>query len=86
MTIQLDLPPDIEHSLLQQAQLCGVSLSEYLQEIVIRQAQSSKLEFAPRTGQTLIDASAKVRGLLTDEEVDTLFHRSSSLSRPVDLE
>jgi hypothetical protein len=29
-----------------------------------------------RTGQSLVDASAKVRGLLTDEEVDTLFRRN----------
>ena len=39
-----------------------------------------------RTGQELIDASAKVRGLLTDEEVDTLFSRKPSFARPVDLE
>jgi hypothetical protein len=39
-----------------------------------------------RTGQELIDASAKLRGLLTNEEVDTLFSRTSSLARPVDLE
>ena len=35
-----------------------------------------------RTGQSLIDASAKVRGLLTDEEVDTLFRRNPSFARP----
>jgi Arc/MetJ-type ribon-helix-helix transcriptional regulator len=40
-----------------------------------------------RTGQDLIDACAKVQGLLTDEEVDTLFARSScSYSRPVVFE
>ena len=39
-----------------------------------------------RTGQWLIDASAKVRGLLTDEEVDTLFRRNPSFARPVDFE
>lgn len=39
-----------------------------------------------RTGQELIEACAKVRGLLTDEEVDTLFRRTPSYSRPVDFE
>jgi len=39
-----------------------------------------------RTGQDLIDASAKVRGLLTDEEVDTIFSRNKSGARPVDFE
>ena len=41
---------------------------------------------APRTGQDLVDACAKLRGLLTDEEVDTLFRRNPSFARPVDLE
>jgi hypothetical protein len=39
-----------------------------------------------RTGQELIDACAKVRGLLTDEEVDTIFRRNPSFARPVDFE
>lgn len=41
---------------------------------------------ARRTGQELIDACAKVRGLLTDEEVDTLFRRTPSFARRVDFE
>jgi hypothetical protein len=41
---------------------------------------------ARRTGQELIDACAKVRGLLTDEEVDTLFRRNPSSARLVDFE
>jgi hypothetical protein len=40
----------------------------------------------PRTGQDLIDACAKVRGLLTDEEIDTIFTRNKSSARPVDFE
>jgi hypothetical protein len=39
-----------------------------------------------RTGQALIDACAKVRGLLTDDEVDALFSRTPSFARPVDFE
>ncbi len=39
-----------------------------------------------RTGQDLVDACAKLRGLLTDEEVDTLFSRTPSFARPVDFE
>ena len=39
-----------------------------------------------RTGQDLIDVSARVRGLLTDEEVDTIFSRNKSSARPVDFE
>jgi hypothetical protein len=39
-----------------------------------------------RTGQDLIDASARVHGLLTDEEVDTIFSRNKSGSRPLNFE
>lgn len=53
-------------------------------EDVIMQA----LRSAPhrRTGQELVDVCAKVGGLLTNEEVDTLFSRTHSFSRPVDFE
>ncbi len=85
MTITLDLQPEIEKGLLALATARGVSLGDYVKEIVIREARVSP-EPARRTGQELIDACAKVRGLLTDEEVDTLFRRTPSLSRPVDLE
>jgi len=40
----------------------------------------------PRTGQDLIDACAKVRGLLADGEIDTIFSRNKSSGRPVDFE
>jgi len=40
----------------------------------------------PRTGQDLIDACAMVRGLLTDEEIDTIFSRKKSSARPVAFE
>jgi hypothetical protein len=49
-------------------------------ENVIMQALRSAVVAEPpplRTGQELIDLCAKVRGLLTDEEVDTLFSRIS---------
>jgi hypothetical protein len=58
-------------------------------EDVIMQALRSAPAAEPphrRTGQELIDLCAKVRGLLTDEEVDTLFSRTHSFSRPVDFE
>jgi hypothetical protein len=58
-------------------------------EDVIMQALVSAPAPEPRhrrTGQELIDVCAKVRGLLTDEEVDTLFSRTHSASRPVDFE
>ena len=35
--------------------------------------------------QNFVDLSEPVRGLLSDEEVDTLFRRTLSVSRPLDL-
>jgi hypothetical protein len=84
MTITLDLTPDIERGLLAQAQAKGVSLSQYVQEIVAREAKP--VEKALGTGQELLDIGARVRGLLSDEEVDSLFARNRSASRSVDLE
>jgi hypothetical protein len=51
------------------------------------EAESAKTVPPERpTGQLLIDVCSKVRGLLTDEEVDTLFRRNHSFARPVDFE
>jgi Arc/MetJ-type ribon-helix-helix transcriptional regulator len=44
---------------------------------------------APETSagepKNLFELFAPVRGLLTDQEIDTLFARNRSMSRPVDL-
>jgi hypothetical protein len=37
------------------------------------------------TGQSLIDAFAEIRGLLTDEEIDRMVRRNPSTARPLDL-
>jgi hypothetical protein len=83
MSITIDLSPDIERGLLVQAQAKGVSLSEFLQEMVSR--NTTPIEYPSGTGQELLDIGARVRGLLTDDEVDTLFARNRSASRTVDL-
>jgi hypothetical protein len=55
------------------------------QEVLAREAQAAP---APqrRTGRELIDGMRQSARLLTDEEVDTLFRRTPSFSRPVDFE
>ena len=83
MAITLDLQPEVEKELPALAAARGLSLDDSVKEIVVREAQVGP---ARRTGQELIDASAKVRGLMTDEEVDTLFSRTASCSRLTDFE
>jgi len=86
MSITLDLQPDVEQELLAQAAARGLSLSEFLKVIITREVNVSSQSSPSRTGQDLIDASAKVRGLFTDEEIDALFSRAPSSARPVDFE
>lgn len=85
MTLTLDLQPEIERSLLAQAQAKGVSLADYAQEVLAREAKAVPSVANASEAKNLFDLFAPVRGLLTDEEVDTLFQRNSSPGRPVDL-
>lgn len=84
MNLTIHIEPDIERVLIAKAQERGVSPSGFVEEIVAREVKAAPPP-KRRTGQDLIDACAKVRGLLSDEEVDTLFARSQSYSRPVSL-
>ncbi|MFN0170485.1 MAG: hypothetical protein ACKV22_29035 [Bryobacteraceae bacterium] len=85
MIITLNLAPEVEKGLLVLAHAKGVSLTEYLEQVAAREAHAAAETPPLRTGQALVDACAEVRGLLTDEEIDTLFARNRSMSRPVDL-
>lgn len=84
MTLTIDLQPDVEHGLLARAKAKGVSLADFAQEVLAREALPVQAQ-ETRTGRELIDAGASVRGLFTDDEIDLLFSRSASVSRPVDF-
>jgi hypothetical protein len=86
MTITIDLTPDVERDLLAQAAERGVSVTELVNELVVRQSRLTSEHSPRRTGEHLIDACAKVRGLLSDEEIETLFRRTPSFARPVSFE
>lgn len=92
MTITLNLQPEIEQGLLARAAARGVSLAEYIQGIVAQEvgadasAKAQGLFSESRASQAanLMELFEPIRGLLTDEEVDTLFSRNPSTGRPVD--
>lgn len=86
MTITVDIRPEVQAELARQAAARGRALEAYAASLLEETAHVPPEQLPRRTGQELIDASAKVRGLLTDEEVDTLFSRNPSFGRPVDLE
>jgi hypothetical protein len=84
MAISLEFEPEIERSLQEQANAKGMSLTEFVQEIVVREAKP-RTDASPGSGKELMDIGARVRGLFTDEEIDAMFSRNPSVSRPIDL-
>ncbi len=87
MTITLDIRPEVQAELARQAAAQGRALEAHaaslLEGAVHIWGEPSQKQ---RTGRELIDSSTRVRGLLSDEEVDTLFSRTPSLGRPVHFE
>jgi len=109
MTITVDIRPEVEAKLIRQAAARGRAIEVHAATLLEDAVQLQGEPEPVRTSQALIDACAKVRGpltdeesraaqavnlmelfepirgLLTDEEVDTLFSRNPSIGRPVDF-
>jgi hypothetical protein len=92
MTLTLDIRPEVQAELARQAALQGraiESVAAALLESAVRPASAGPPAAVPNGGpgepKNLFDLFAPVRGLLTDDEIDTLFARNRSMSRPVDL-
>lgn len=87
MAITIELQPEIERCLLARAQAQGVSLTDFAQEVLAREAGIVAPVRSPASeAKSLYDLFAPLRGLLTDDEVDQYFSRTPSSSRPVHLE
>jgi hypothetical protein len=89
MDLTVHIPDEAVPAL--RAKTSGVSLEVFAEQVLLEQIQDNPVatEVTPserRTGQELIDACAKLQGLLTDEEVDIVFRRNPSFARPVDFE
>ena len=54
MTITLNLSPEIEAGLLAQAQAAGVTLEEYLQQLVEKEVPASATEFGGAEGSGMV--------------------------------
>ena len=79
MQIVLDLDSEIERRLKATAEVRGLSLIDFIREVVTREA--GRTVSVSGTGHDLIDACAGVRGLLSDQEIDSLFGRRSDKLR-----
>ena len=91
MDLTVHIPDEAVPAL--RAKASGVTLVAFAEQVLLEQIQDQGVpvatEVAPperRTGQELIEACAKVRGLLTDDEVDALFRRNPSFARPINFE
>jgi hypothetical protein len=85
MTTRLDIRPEVQAELARQAAARSIAIEAVavalLEEAVhLPSAAPSKLP-----AKNLVELFEPVRGLLTDEEVDTLFRRNPPTGRPVDL-
>jgi hypothetical protein len=95
MTITVDIRPEVQAELARQAAAHGRALEAHaaslLEEAVhlpaegLRHDLLSGEESRAAKAANLLDLFEPIRGLLTDEEVDTLFSRNPSTGRPVDL-
>lgn len=85
MTITLDIKPEVEAELARQAAAQGCAIEAVAAALLEGAVHTPPAEKPEPEAKNLYDLFAPVRGLLTDEEVDTLFVRKRSTARPVDL-
>jgi hypothetical protein len=90
ITITLDIRPEVQAELARQAAAQGRAIeavaAALLEDAVRMPSSADEAESScAADAENLFELFAPVRGLLTDEEIDTLFARNRSMSRPVDL-
>jgi hypothetical protein len=90
MTLTLDIRPEVQAELARQAAAQGRAIESVAASLLegavhLPTATPAKAPEPHRTGQELIDICSKVRGWLTDDEIDRMFSRNPSTARPVDL-
>jgi hypothetical protein len=86
MVITVYVRPEVEAELARQAAARGRAIEAHAATLLEDAVHLPAERLSRRTGQELIDACAKVRGLLTNEEIDTLLKRNPSPARSVDFE
>jgi hypothetical protein len=91
MTIIVEVGPEVRAELARQAAARGHALEVYAASLLEDAAHvpanlHGHDESCAAKASNLMDLFEPVRGLLSDEEVDTLFTRNPSTGRPLDLE
>ena len=95
MTITVEIAPEVQAELARQAAAQGRALEAYAASLLEDAAHvpakrwprdlSAGEESHAAKATNLMELFEPIRGLLTDEEVDTLFSRNPFTGRPADL-
>jgi plasmid stability protein len=95
MTITVEIRPEVQAELTRQAAAHGRPLEAYAASLLedAAHAPEKRLPSDLLTGEesraakatNLMELFEPIQGLLTDEEIETLFSRNPSTGRPVDL-
>ena len=85
MTITVDVRPEVQAELTRQAAAQGRAVEAVAADLLEEAVQLLGASPATTSARNLIELSEPVRGLLTNEEIDTIFRRNFSTARPIDL-
>ncbi len=80
MALTIELNPELERTLAARAEAKGVSLEDFVLEVLSREAIEASVP-SGRSGRELVLLCARVRGLADDLDLQ----RDSSLARDIDL-
>jgi len=85
MTITLDIRPEVEAELARQAAVQGRAIEAVATALLEEAVHLPTAARSQASAKNLVELFEPVRGLLTDEEIDTIFSRNRSPGRPIDL-
>jgi hypothetical protein len=85
MSITVDIRPEIQAELARQAAAQGRAIEAVAADLLEEALHLPETFPARASAKNLMELSEPVRGLLTNEEIDTIFRRNPSTARPIDL-
>lgn len=83
MTLTLDIKPEVQAELARQAIAQGRAIEAVAADLLEEAVHIPEASAPP--ARNLVELFEPVRGLLTNEEIDSVFKRNPSTARPVDL-
>jgi hypothetical protein len=85
MTITFDIRPEVQAELARQAAVQGRAIEAVAAALLEEAVHIPEAAPAKAPAKDLVELFEPIRGLLTDEEIDIMFSRDPSTSRPLDL-